>query len=267
VASLARADLGDVSAAERGRTRGPSPFRARCTLNPSEGRYGNDAFGLSARRRQAAPRTAATVGKRGSRRAAAGGIATRRSPRAATGRSRSAIHAGRPALCERGGSRPALARAARRRRGRLKPRWGRGVAQPRPQPRMPAMSSVESTPTGRPVRGSTTTAWLVPCSSMRAATSGSRSPGWARRTRPSPRRPRSDRRSTPRCAECRGRSPPPTGGCRSPHRDRRFRAARRSRARARWPSAARRPPTGSRDHRSAPAGASRQRHARAQSSA
>jgi hypothetical protein len=36
-----------------------------------------------------------------------------------------------------------------------------GEGQPRPQPRMPAMSSVDSTPTGRSVRGSTTTAWLV----------------------------------------------------------------------------------------------------------
>ena len=53
------------------------------------------------------------------------------------------------------------------------PRSGRAARltpsdQPTPQPRMPAMSSVESTPTGRPVRGSTTTAWLVPCSTMRA---------------------------------------------------------------------------------------------------
>ena len=34
------------------------------------------------------------------------------------------------------------------------------------------MSSVESTPTGRPVRGSTITAWLVPCSSMRCRNVG-----------------------------------------------------------------------------------------------
>ena len=51
-------------------------------------------------------------------------------------------------------------------------------------PEVPAMSSVESTPTGRPVRGSTTTAWLVPCSSMRCATSGRGSSGWASRTSP-----------------------------------------------------------------------------------
>lgn len=102
----------------------PPQLVAACTLNAAREGNGHDAFRLRARR-QTQARTAAAVGQRGTTRPALGGIPTRRPSGADPDRSRSAVHAataGRPALCERGRSRPTLARAAPGRRGGLKAR-------------------------------------------------------------------------------------------------------------------------------------------------
>jgi hypothetical protein len=98
-------------------------LQAACTLNAAREGTRTTRSGSEDDKRRA--RTAAAVGQRGRTPPALGGSPTRRTLRSRPDRSRSAVHAataGRPALCERGGSRPTLARSAPGRRGGLKAR-------------------------------------------------------------------------------------------------------------------------------------------------